>query len=151
MLHQLRCLQTLRTLFNQLLLVLHEPWYLLLSLLSLPSQSRRIDWFIEFYRSNLILHMPAERFPFMLLLHFNWDSLLPVRKNFLFLIILYCKWVLYKKLSYLIVAISPFIQELLPSLFNLFLELLSDLIRLVLQLGGVLYLLQWFFKLFSVF
>lgn len=78
--------------------------------------------------------MPAERLPLMLFLHLNRDSLLPIHKNFLFLIILDSKRVLYKHLPYLIVAISPLIQKLLTSLLDLLFELLPDLIGLVLQL-----------------
>ena len=67
---------------------------------------------------------------------------MPIRHNFLFLIILYSDSVLYKKLSDLIVSIGPFIQKLFSRLFDLLFEFLSDLICLLLQLGGVFDLLE---------
>lgn len=67
---------------------------------------------------------------------------MPVSQNFLFLIILYRNSVLYKKLSDLIVSIRPFIQKLFSRLFDLLFEFLSDLICLLLQLGGVFDLLE---------
>ena len=67
---------------------------------------------------------------------------MPIRHNFLFLIILYRDSVLYKKLSDLIVSIRSFIQKLFSRLFDLLFEFLSDLICLLLQLGGVFDLLE---------
>lgn len=67
---------------------------------------------------------------------------MPIRHNFLFLIILYSDSVLYKKLSDLIVSIGPFIRKLFSRLSDLLFEFLSDLICLLLQLGGVFDLLE---------
>ena len=95
---------------------------------------------------HLLLQVPTDRLPLLLLHELHSHAPLPVLLNILITMFSNQLRVLYKLVADLINAFRPLLHKVLPRLLDFFLDLFPDLLGLLLHLRGIFDFLQRFLE-----